>query len=287
MLLKIITSIILFSLTKQGQNCDVYKINQHEIQKEITLYKTYSNLHKITKKIINRFLREFKFNDKVLLDFPGLKSLTSYRRKKLSTDHDIDDIVRLTIVFQAKEDLFRFSKKLKNYFGIKKEENTLNRYIKARYRGYKLIVFHKFFPGYFLEIQLQTYNIYNYAKATHDLYKILRTVNYMRNNFYNLQVLCVTKNDYSFHSYFVYIRFDYHAHFEIFLSEIEYFFEQLKFAFESKTFLAGFRKQFYDIHYIYQILKQNFNDFNLEIFKHYIDEYLSKIYTHAMLLDDV
>jgi hypothetical protein len=292
--------IILLSQTFGNNINDRYN-DLIDIEQEVKMFRTYRKLQKLTKNIIKRFIHEFNFKNHVFVDFADIKSVVSYRRKSLLSD-DIYDIVRLTIVFENKEDLFNFAKKLLKYFKIKKLKNTFNNDEGSRYKVYKLVVYHRFFPNYFIEIQMQMSHMYRTSKITHDFYKILRTLDYLVN--VNKNTTLINKNSrineeyllMHYHPYFIWLGFKYKVssypkirhqlnHLLIFIFEIDYHMFSLKRIYSNHPMLVRFQQTFEDILENYYAIRNSLLTSDVKQLYDKINNHLTELYILAYELD--
>jgi hypothetical protein len=169
----------MFNLIKWIILTVIVKSIKFDLEEELRLYSQYEVVYYIFKTRIILLTKDMV----VLRDVPFLKEPFSYRRKMYFSNKEVHDIVRCMIVFENEEDIGQFVEILKKYFWIKREKNHYNS--DERYKVYQMLVSLKLLPEFNIEIQLMLKNLYDVTMNTHYIYKILRLLIILKDNYFN------------------------------------------------------------------------------------------------------
>lgn len=156
-----------------------------------------------------------RLNHKVWLHLASLKAESSLRRKLIFEKNnriiEIDDVVRGSVIFESEDAMYQFKDRLRNYYIIHSESNNFKN--NKRYKSLFLKMIDRFsekFRGQYVLIELQLHfcGTFLVQKYTHHLYKVLRNLNILAENFYSLGELDVNSySGHSIHPYFILIPF--------------------------------------------------------------------------------
>lgn len=160
---------------------------RQQLEEELLLYSKCQIIHRTFRSLLKYQVSIMRSKGKhVWLDMASMKLPSSYRRKILF-DHDfnhqthlIDDIVRATVVFKSKKDLYRFATRIKRYYIVSSKKDYIKNN-KKRIKAYYLKLIDPFSENFkgskiIIELQLQLCNTYLLQKDTHDLYKVMRNI---------------------------------------------------------------------------------------------------------------
>lgn len=150
---------------------------------ELEIYEKNLIVHKKLTTILNSLIYSFKLKGQnVLLEIPGLKVPTSFRRKylfKRDLNMDLmDDIVRASIVFEDLETLYLFRDKLSQIFFIRFASDDFKTQKHYKIFMYKHTDIFSEATNMF-EIQLQLCKSYYINKYTHNFYRIVRNIDHL------------------------------------------------------------------------------------------------------------